>query len=644
MRTPLTLAIFDAARHVRFVAALLLVTSLVSGCQCGSELLLHDGKGQPQGAVPPATDAGRPPIVIPPSSDGGGPQTFFSEGPGGLPFDGGNGTNVKSTPAGGVALILQDQTDLHFMWIANGTDGTVSKFDTRTGKETGRYFTVIPVDGLGNLTGPVATLRGNGPNSPSRTAVDLKGDVWVGNRGFLTASNTTLGSVTKIANDLSSCSDRNGNGRIDTSRDLNGDGVIDAVTGELIVPTNWAAPAQYDECVLFSTPLGGPGNDVKIRALAISSGPEGGPGFVWAGHYQGLRFYKLDSGNGQVVGQVAMPFGPYGAAVDGEQRLWAVAAGEARLALIDTLTTRLVDGLIAPPGFPNTKLGAYGMTIDGKNRVWIAGWWSGAQAHRYDPDGPAPKWKTFTFSTSSSQKPGGPAYHWGRGIAADAQGTVWLSSGGDVDCGVSPCADRMNSAQLLAFNGDTGAIKKFTLPGGQQVDFIDASDAQTFESIGVGLDSDGHPWVANKSGNVMRVDRTSGALLRTVYQRPGLYTYSDFTGYQLRHFTAPPGRYWVDVPGCGPGTTWTTATWTSSSPASTAVQLSVRVAPSLAELATQPTPPYGPFTTSPADLVVGGVARGAYLRLEFTLSTNDPAVTPELQAFSVSWSCATTIN
>src|SRR5207302_604902 len=72
---------------------------------------------------------------------------------------------------------------------------------------------------------PVQLIR----NRPSRTAVDFNGDAWVANRAHDSPPNQS--SVTKIANKNNSitdtdCIDRNGNGKIETSFDANGDGII----------------------------------------------------------------------------------------------------------------------------------------------------------------------------------------------------------------------------------------------------------------------------------------------------------------------------------------------------------------------------------------------------------------------------------
>jgi hypothetical protein len=139
-----------------------------------------------------------------------------------------------------------------YLWAANSGDvaskGTTSKFDSKTVREVARYFTVTcsslktgstaACDGMSGCCAmdsyPQFTNRKNnqaqGPyqqvlqsnTDPSRTAIDFNGDMWVSNRAFGGQS-----SVTKISNDPLTCIDRNKNGKIDTSSDVNGNGVID---------------------------------------------------------------------------------------------------------------------------------------------------------------------------------------------------------------------------------------------------------------------------------------------------------------------------------------------------------------------------------------------------------------------------------
>jgi uncharacterized repeat protein (TIGR01451 family) len=125
--------------------------------------------------------------------------------------------------------LSKNVTTLPFIWVPNN-DGTVSKVQTVTGKELGRYRVAPP------------SLPSGG--NPSRTTVDLQGNCWVGNR--------QAGTVVKIGlYEAGQWIDRNGDGICQTSQDLNGDGDI---TGSEILP--WGE----DECVLYEVVLI-PGNE-----------------------------------------------------------------------------------------------------------------------------------------------------------------------------------------------------------------------------------------------------------------------------------------------------------------------------------------------------------------------------------------------
>ena len=143
-------------------------------------------------------------------------------------------------------------TIFNYLWIANASDlgsaGTASKIDSKTVREVARYLTVTC---FSLKTGSTAACDGTngcctmddwtryqdrknkrpesphqavqkGQNYPSRTSVDFNGDLFISNRAFGGQS-----SVSKISATLPGCIDRNHNGRIDTSSDVNLNGVID---------------------------------------------------------------------------------------------------------------------------------------------------------------------------------------------------------------------------------------------------------------------------------------------------------------------------------------------------------------------------------------------------------------------------------
>ena len=191
----------------------------------------------------------------------------------------------------GYLAMDQQQPPVYPVWVPNPADwgmGTISKVNPWTLREVARYPAVTCFStGKGSRAtcdGAAGCCAADDPdryearknnrmepprlqvplagNAPSRTDIDLNGDLFVGNRapgGFP--------SVTKIANDASQCRDRNGNKKIDTSADVNGDGLIqtdcnddgqpddlDAVRNK---PCTNGKPQEFfgldDECVLFTT-------------------------------------------------------------------------------------------------------------------------------------------------------------------------------------------------------------------------------------------------------------------------------------------------------------------------------------------------------------------------------------------------------
>ena len=103
---------------------------------------------------------------------------------------GGDAKNDDCDGAGNGGGNGGDDYDFINLWVANSPDGTVSKIDTRKQAEVARY-----------RTGP-------GDDDPSRTSVNLLGDMVVVNRA---------GSITKILGGATECPDLNDTPGIQTS-------------------------------------------------------------------------------------------------------------------------------------------------------------------------------------------------------------------------------------------------------------------------------------------------------------------------------------------------------------------------------------------------------------------------------------------
>ena len=260
--------------------------------------------------------------------------------------------------------------DLPFIWVANSGESTVSKINTLTGDELGRY-----------RTGPGT---GFGEN-PSRTTVDLNGDVWVGNRSSATATKIALKPF-----------------------DQNGDGVITTSTGAGDVLA-WGT----DEAVLLRVPA-----DSGPRALAVDAWNN-----VWIGGSGGQTMNYHDGQTGAILKSIHIGRSCYGALIDGNNRLWISNDGNNSITRIDNPNSGAGGPPPTPPypttphvrTFISTPYGwCYGMGISTTGFIYFSGW-QNARLNRLDPS-----------DNSIIQVYTGSYGNGGRGVCVGADGDVWM--------------------------------------------------------------------------------------------------------------------------------------------------------------------------------------------------------------------------
>ncbi len=252
--------------------------------------------------------------------------------------------------------------DLDHIWIANSKENTVSKLDTITGKEDARYRTC---------------------GDPSRTAVDLEGNCWVGCRGS--------GRATFIINEKKDCIDKNGNGKIETSFDTNGDGKIS--TGEML-------PYGKDECIKFDVK---PTGMKYTRAVGVNEKNEGLIG-DWVTRH--LRW--MSPKDGKVLDIVNLGCSPYGVAVDQKRDIWVAGRGCASILKVDPKTKKVTKYR------PHSKFNPYGINVDIYGKIWTGNCCSHHAAYRFDP-------VTGKFSyVATKYRP--------RGIATSIDGYAYLAN------------------------------------------------------------------------------------------------------------------------------------------------------------------------------------------------------------------------
>lgn len=272
-----------------------------------------------------------------------------------------NSTGLGLDPQGNVILDLSSiSLNLKFIWIANSPNNTVSKVDCKTITEVGRY---------------------NVCTDPSRTSVDLEGNVWVACRGN--------GYVTKIIADKAKCIDKNGNGIIETS-------------------TN-SQPIGNDECIKF---IVNPNKGSYARGAAVDK-----ENHVWIGYWYTKSLVRLNANSGATMTDINLGCEPYGLVIDQKGIIWGQGAGCGSLIMVDP-TTGIVTKSNTLPSL-SYPAGAYGLNVDKYGRIWVA---SGNSASVYDP-------KTLQWKVVSMQWGGG------RGIASSNDGYIYVAvdgSGGAV--------------------------------------------------------------------------------------------------------------------------------------------------------------------------------------------------------------------
>ena len=379
------------------------------------------------------------------------------------------------------------------LWVSNAGEDSVSKIDTRTNKEVARYKTSFDSGLHGAYSGP----------APSRTTVDTDGNVFVLNRHFDGRPAVLL----KIL--ASGGIDRNGNGVIDTSSDVNNNGQIDPSEVIQMVDANGDGRIDpgdiMDERVAWAVEVGVPGGIGRAACI-------GTDGHVWVGLYSQQAFYKVNSGTGAVMsGPHGVDWTPYGCAVDRNGILYSatLGSGYGRLDTNNPVDQRLV-------GIGGT----YGIAI-GNGKVYLGG-----NCAYYEVDA-ATEANVFRNGVCNS------------GLSVDINGDV------------------VAGYQFAA---------KYSKVDGSEI-WQNSTNPASY-AVGVVADGDGHVWQVDFSNNrVTKFDGATGAFLAEVPVGSQPYTYSDATGIAARTQTTQTGFWSIELDAGANGAKWYKVCWDATVPA-----------------------------------------------------------------------------
>lgn len=502
-----------------------------------------------------------------------------------------------NNPSGRAGISLSSRIEIPpYVWVANHDHDTASKFNTMTFQEQGRYAV---------------------GDNPSRTAVDLDGNAWIGTR--------SNGVLSKILWDRTQCPDRNNNG------------VIDSSTGTNIV--------SGDECVVYQQR---PQGNRTIRGLA--AGPDGR---VWIG-YSENGVQSINSATfqlGTFVNANSVPYwrrdgngvyqkstyndntgGVYGLVLDAQGILYASSTWRCNLPAFDTKTNQWVGVYYAcdenVSGRPNNGSGqcSYGITVDSNRNVWTGCWPGGTGVREFD----ATERKFYYYPSSQGHV---------TGLAVEpGTGHVWASF------------FQQGRTGRLQYNKANRAASTWTTintcyPGGGRTNCEYGSDLR-----GVGFDINGKAWTLGLGSNkVYKLDPATNARSADLPNGANVgqgshYTYSDFTGAVAQSFTAPSGK-WRRVYDTN-GALITSVTVEAYVPAGTSVGVRYRALDADGNPIGDWIPPEQGGTAQYAPLPVGGNQNVTFnvpqdndnpfvapkFEVEVRLSTSDKGVRPVLHA------------
>ncbi|MEM7152740.1 MAG: hypothetical protein AAF799_07850 [Myxococcota bacterium] len=271
--------------------------------------------------------------------------------------------------------------DWSYIWVANANQGTVSKINTETMVEEGRYLT-----------------RPDGAGNPSRTSVSV-------NARSVAVANRYGGLVRIWARDQFCDPMANGQAGLQTSTGA----------GDVL-------PWGEDDCISWYTPFptlttqrpvawSGVVDAANCEDEAVwTAGCGGGfsPGFG-SGN---TEVFRLDGSDGTIIDSLVVPnypcaaFGPYGGAIDPAGDFWIVHnGGDVAVIRADTLDSEV----FSRPG----DLQPYGITADADGYIWVSGYNEPNGIGRLDPS--TGQWDVIAGSVGQG------------GVTQTSDGRIWTA-------------------------------------------------------------------------------------------------------------------------------------------------------------------------------------------------------------------------
>lgn len=464
-------------------------------------------------------------------------------------------------------------TRFNYIWVAlSGRDSAV-RINTDHVDADGVSTTADSAAGNGAVFGEYRTAPSGQPGNPSRTTVDLNGDVWIGNRNATSGQ----GSAVKI-------SATPGAGPTST-------GVWNGSTFDRLAwsnaggaDTNGGTSTAEDVAIDLYIRTPSTGN----RTIAIDANND-----VWIGGLNNRLHAKYDGDTGaQIGGTNTAAVGGYGGVIDGNGILWSSDWSNSRIGRYDT---NAADPATAYLGAVATGGPSYGLAVDNDGNIWNSHYDNGTVS-KLNAAGVLQA--TYSLGLGSFTN--------SRGVAVTPDNNIWVAS------------SARDTVTRLDSNGNVLAQ-------------IAVGDYPT----GVSVDSNGKVWVTNQAntaaGNsVMRIDPATNLVDLKVELGPNAtpYNYSDMTGSVVSGITNPTGSWVSGAIDGGINASWDRIFWNTEAegtiPIGSTLDVQVRVADTIAGLSGLA------WTSYASGDLLGLTGQFAQLRALFTRPGGTGALSPIL--------------
>jgi hypothetical protein len=509
-------------------------------------------------------------------------------------------------------------TPFPYVNIACSTRGTLVRIDAKATDPTkailGEYYTAPAGSGAG-LTG--YGQHNAGVTSPSRTAVDLDGNVWVANRGNNATNRATVTRIALVIGGTrgdrigtpcnyqfvpnpygqylqppflynSGAQDRDHDGLIRTSCGRLAGGYPDLLAWNGPESGDGDVANADDECIINYTQFDGTG----ARTVAVDRNND-----LWVGARGDFTYYrnhiKLSGVTGARLSNPfpfnAYPAGGYGGFIDGNNVLWSSGGngGGAKLLWVD------LNQLTLTQVHWDSTCGNYGLAIDPcSGYVWQTSLY-GNNVYVRAPDGSC-------LGSNPAMNPSTQGVR-AQGVVVDDSGNVWIAHGHAV-------GNQNNSHTTVGHLKITPGLPYVATPAnGLGVVNLPPPYGRWggHGPTAVAVDSYQNVWVScDDSDTAMRIDPTGNGGVGAVNlvvdlawpgQSPnvpnpdnaGPYDYSDNTGYTAIGTTCPSGFWDVVHDGGCESAEWGTVSWHVTPNPNWTFTVQVRAADKIVDLPTK---------------------------------------------------------